>query len=64
MLDVFIFTLADSTLSNFAFDNNLENEHLLGIDGRLRNYPSQTWTGMAILELPGDARLELASSIK
>ena len=61
----FILLLADST-SLDAFDSKLENEneHLLEIDGRLRNPLSQTWIGIVILELPDDARLELALSIK
>ena len=65
ILNVFILFLADSTLLD-VFDSKLENGngHLLEIDGRVWNIPSQTWIGMVILELPGDARLELASLIK
>ena len=56
ILGVFILTLVEAFSLSSAADNRL------GIDDLLQYSPSQTWIGMAILELPGDAMLELALS--
>ena len=58
ILGIFILTLAEAFSLSSAADDQL------GIDDLPQNSPSQTWIGMAILKLPGDARLELALSLK